>query len=130
MNPITKAWLESAEIDLGCIEQIINEAHLTPAVAFHSQQAIEKSFKAILESYRYKIARTHNLIKLYDAVCECISFEVEPLMLTAINDVYIDSRYPGDLGLLPDGKPSLADARQFYEFANDIFIRVNQALKS
>ena len=33
---------------------------------------------------------------------------------------YIDSRYPGELGLLPDGKPSLEEAKGFYEFAKNI----------
>lgn len=37
MNPITKAWLESAKMDLDCIELIIDEAHLTSPVAFHAQ---------------------------------------------------------------------------------------------
>ena len=36
----------------------------------------------------------------------------------------IDSRYPGDLGLLPYGKPTIVDAKEFYNFATDIFERV------
>ena len=32
-------------------------------------------------------------------------------------DDYIDSRYPGDMGLLPYGKPTLEDAKEFHEFA-------------
>ena len=42
-------------------------------------------------------------------------------MLDEINEIYIDSRYPADLGLLPYGKPTLEDAKEFYEFAQSIF---------
>jgi HEPN domain-containing protein len=44
-------------------------------------------------------------------------------ILEDLNDLYIDSRYPGDMGLLPYGKPTLKDAKEFYTFANDIFQR-------
>ncbi len=33
------------------------------------------------------------------------------------------------MGLLPYGKPTLEDAKEFYEFANDIFERVCQILE-
>ena len=33
----------------------------------------------------------------------------------------IDSRYPGDMGLLPEGKPTLVDANEFYTFAKNVF---------
>ena len=41
-------WLKSANDDLDSISYLIQAEHLTNIVAFHSQQAIEKSFKAIL----------------------------------------------------------------------------------
>ncbi len=37
-----------------------------------------------------------------------------------LDKLYIDARYPGGLGLLPSGKPSLDDAERFYEFAQEI----------
>jgi len=45
-------WLKAAKDDLDSIGYIINAEHLTNIVAFHSQQAIEKTFKSLLE---YKI---------------------------------------------------------------------------
>ena len=33
-------------------------------IAFHSQQAIEKSLKSVLEEYESKVPRIHNIIKL------------------------------------------------------------------
>jgi len=42
-------------------------------------------------------------------------------MLTDLDDLYIHARYPGELGLLPSGRPSPDDARQFYEFAAGVY---------
>ena len=47
-----------------------------------------------------------------------------------LDDLYIDSRYPGDLGLLPNGKPTLTDAEEFYEFAKDVYNKVKIIIKS
>ena len=45
MKRQAKAWLDSARDDLGVVEEIINRDDLTHMVAFHCQQAVEKSFK-------------------------------------------------------------------------------------
>ena len=42
-------WIKAANDDLDNISYIIKIEHLTNIVAFHSQQAIEKSFKALIE---------------------------------------------------------------------------------
>ena len=44
--------------------------------------------------------------------------------------VYIQSRYPGEMGLLPSGKPSQAEAQTFYSFAQKLFQEVQTALKA
>ena len=49
MSPITDGWLESASGDLKNINYIIKDVDLTHIVAFHAQQCVEKSFKALLE---------------------------------------------------------------------------------
>jgi len=51
-----------------------------------------------------------------------INFEDhEDDLILVLDDLYIDSRYPGDFGLLPDGKPTLEDAQQFYALAAKVF---------
>ena len=35
---------------------------------------------------------------------------------------------PGDLGLLPNGKPTIADAEEFYNFAKEIFEKVKKII--
>jgi len=47
MNVLPYEWLKSAYADLLTIERIIDNEYLTHVVAFHSEQAIEKCFKAI-----------------------------------------------------------------------------------
>jgi len=49
--------------------------------------------------------------------------------LERLDDLYIEARYPGELGLLPNGKPSIDDARKFYEFAKDIFDQVKSLVE-
>jgi len=43
--------------------------------------------------------------------------------------VYLDSRYPGDMGLLPNGKPTIGEAKEFYCFALYIYDRICNILK-
>jgi len=43
--------------------------------------------------------------------------------------VYTTSRYPGDLGLFPDGKPSKELAGQLFEFAMYVFENTKRLLK-
>lgn len=41
----------------------------------------------------------------------------------------IDSRYPGELGLLPDGIPTDEQAKAFIEYAREIKTIINNELK-
>jgi len=47
-----------------------------------------------------------------------------------VDKLYIDARYPGELGLLPDGKPTCADAQEFYACAQSVYRQVRQALSA
>ena len=49
--------------------------------------------------------------------------------LKILDSLYIDARYPGELGLLPYGKPTLEDARAFYEFAQSVFDMICELLQ-
>jgi HEPN domain-containing protein len=51
MKPITKEWLDRAKEDLDASLAIIPNEHLTNIVAFHSQQAVEKSLKGVIEEF-------------------------------------------------------------------------------
>lgn len=123
MRAFTREWLSAAYDDILTIEEIIENQHLTHIVAFHAQQCIEKTFKAILEENEIDTPKIHKLLKLH---------KILPITLAGLNDdtlsildeLYIESRYPGDMGLLPNGKPTLEDAKEFYIFAKNIFNQV------
>ncbi|CAN2042406.1 hypothetical protein GMMP15_70004 [Candidatus Magnetomoraceae bacterium gMMP-15] len=51
------------------------------------------------------------------------------IIINKLDEVYIDARYPVDLGLLSYGKPTIEDAKQFYEFAEYIKINIDNYLK-
>jgi HEPN domain-containing protein len=53
-----------------------------------------------------------------------ISINVDLATLTDLDDLYIESRYPGELGLLPGGRPTVADAQEFFNVAQDIYHQV------
>ena len=108
--------------------QLLQDESLTSVVTFHCQQAIEKSFKAVLIENDRDPQRIHDLLRLYKLVLEFIDPFEDILTLKIINEAYIDSRYPSDLGLLPDGKPSQMEAIQFYEFAELVFLTIKNRL--
>jgi len=66
---------------------------------------------------------------LYNIVSDKILLDVNIELLIILDQLYIDSRYPGELGLLPNGKPSLTEGNQFNNFAKDIFLSAKNACK-
>ena len=61
---MSKEWLKASKLDLENIKYIIEVEHLTSVVAFHAQQSIEKSFKALIEYQNKKIPKKKKQIKL------------------------------------------------------------------
>jgi len=117
---LAREWLRASLSDLMSIEAILSNDFLTNIVAFHAQQSIEKSLKAIIENKKQKIPRVHSLRKLIELV-DKRNDEYDLELIKLLDSLYIESRYPTDLGLLPYGKPSVEDAKEFYDFAQKIF---------
>ena len=128
MKPITEQWLRAAEDDLRVVTRIVLDEYLTHMVAFHSQQCIEKSLKAIVEEYALGHIRIHNLGRLFEVVRPKLTLEADVVLVEKLDKLYIDARYPGELGLLPDGKPTRTDAQQFYDLAKGIYEQIKRAL--
>ena len=120
MKSITAAWMASAQDDLVLIRVIANNETLTHLVAFHAQQAIEKSFKAVLEECEHQVPKMHALETLLPKVLRHLEFSFPLDLLEDLDKLYIDARYPGDLGLLPNGKPTVDEAKSFLELAEQI----------
>jgi HEPN domain-containing protein len=49
-------------------------------------------------------------------------------VIIKIDTLYIESRYPGDMGLLPYGQPTVDDAQEFFQIANDFFDEVDKLI--
>ena len=122
-----KEWLEAAKLDLESIKYLIVSEYLTPVVAFHAQQVIEKALKSLLEFKQIRIPKIHKLQTLID-LTELSCEPNEEDLLIMLDDLYIDARYPGDFGLLPDGKPTLQDAEAFYLFAKKIYKEISTVI--
>ena len=129
MKLLTGEWLKSADSDIKTINEIIENPELTHIVAFHAHQCVEKCFKAVLEEYRSKVDKIHDLLKLYKEIKKILDIELNEDKLELLNKLYIDARYPSDLGLLPGGKLTLEDAREFYKFAEEVFHKIKEILE-
>ena len=125
---MAKEWMKASVVDLNVIKEIITNENLTTMTAFHSQQSIEKSLKALLEYHNQDIPKIHQIKKLFRLTDKFINIDLEIEMVLKIDTLYIESRYPGDMGLLPYGKPTLEDAKEFYDFATIIFEKVCKTL--
>lgn len=128
MKKSALAWMLAAEDDLTLIGEIYSNQSLTHLVAFHAQQAVEKSFKAVIEQYCDSVPKIHALETLLPKVLPYVSFDMDLELLEDLDKLYIDARYPGDLGLLPDGKPTLDDAFEFKQLAEGIFSTISKTI--
>ena len=114
MKKQVEDWVLLTDKDLQAAEIIINDEYpLTNIVAFHCQQAIEKYLKAFIIERDASSIRTHDLIKLNGMINETQNLCIDEHKLIVLNEVYMDSRYPGDLGLMPNGMPTKEQAKDF-----------------
>jgi HEPN domain-containing protein len=120
MKETTKDWLKAAKDDLIAAQLLSKNDDLTNVVAFHCQQSIEKSFKAIIEENSEDIPRTHNLKYLLSSVEKFRVFEIDPEIILMLDSLYLESRYPGEYGLLPNGKPTIQERQVLLEWAQRI----------
>jgi HEPN domain-containing protein len=128
MKAITNDWLKSAESDLAIIKLIIHDESLTHQVAFHAQQTIEKSLKAIIEEFELGFIKTHSIRTLIGIIAEKTSIVADHELIIMLDQLYIDARYRGEIGLLPCGKPSIAIAIKLQNLALDIFMQCQNIL--
>ncbi len=130
MKATTKEWLDFAEADLMNCELIMNVEFLTNIVAFHSQQAVEKTFKSYFEENEMTIPRVHNLQRLYAIIIQTASIEFDIKELALLDNVYTSSRYPGEIGILETGKPSIQEAKELFDSAKRICFAIRKYIES
>ena len=66
---------------------------------------------------------------MIEIVKDQIDTEINHRIVQILDSLYIESRYPVDIGLLPDGKPTTEDAKYFFEFAILIYDYVKRKLE-
>jgi len=129
MKKQVEEWLKFAEKDILTVSEIIKKPELTNIAAFHCQQAIEKYFKAFILENEKPLTKIHNLLTLYGMIKEIMNFGFDEDLLAILNDIYLESRYPGEIGLLDDGSmPTIEQANKFFEFAQEIEKKIKDEL--
>ena len=130
MRDNTKAWIELAQKDLEAAKELFKREDLANVVLFHSQQVVEKCFKAVLEENSIKIPKVHSVVKLFTMIKKYLSYKkfVTEDDLNLIDDIYIDSRYPGTYSILPSGFPTNKDAKRILQIAEIVYEEIIQLL--
>jgi HEPN domain-containing protein len=123
MKQITKDWLTLAAEDLHAAKALAKEEGITNLASFHCQQCLEKSLKASIEEQNKTSVKSHDLIRLLTFADIKLS-EEDFRLLSVLNEIYIDSRYPGDIGLLPSGKPTHQELQSFINFTEKLFLLI------
>ena len=90
MKSITEEWLDRAREDQDVALEIISREHLTNMVAFHSQQAVEKTLKGIIEEFEIGFVKTHNLERLLGIVTKKMKLDVDQNFIKRLDEVYIN----------------------------------------
>ncbi|NIA02339.1 MAG: HEPN domain-containing protein [Nitrospirae bacterium] len=83
------------------------------AVCFHPQQFVEKILKGVLEGAGEIPPRTHDINALASRLAKAkilVPLTEDEILL--LSSVYIDTRYPPDVGLLPNGAPTKKDTER------------------
>ncbi len=92
------AWMDKADEDLLCIENNMVAARVPwELVAYHAQQAVEKTLKALLVRHRQDFPFTHDLVRLLNQ-CSGVfpSLAAHRAACRELNRCALPSRYPGD----------------------------------
>jgi HEPN domain-containing protein len=92
--------LRLADRDVKAFEVLSGDPDVHPSVAgFHAQQAVEKSFKAVLFTHEIEFGRTHDLVKLANLIrSRGILVPVSDSQLRTLNPYAVTFRYDeGDI---------------------------------
>ena len=130
MRFLASEWIRAAGDDLLAVKKMMEDDDLTHLAAFHAQQCVEKSFKAVLEENLADTPKIHGLLRLYELVSVFVNVDFDKDTMKTLDGLYIDARYPGMMRLLPDGKPDKDEARAFHDFAEMVYGTIKHILDS
>jgi HEPN domain-containing protein len=119
MNGQANEWLSKANDDLQAAALLLTfEIYPRNIVAFHCQQAVEKSLKAFLTSQTTPFLYRHDLGYLLDLCLEIDATFIElEAHIVGLTPYAVQMRYPVDLPLTP----TVAQIQQFYRQAQAVY---------
>jgi HEPN domain-containing protein len=126
MKNETSGWVFFANNDMISAKTLIDHAESTGAeltgnIAFLCQQTIEKYFKGYLTENGKKFKKIHDLLKLYSEVKSVKDWGLDEIILRDINEIYTETRYPGNIGMTPEGRlPTMEEAKSYLELAKTV----------
>lgn len=74
--------------------------------------------------------KTHRLEILYMRIKEKIPFCIDEMVLAELDRIYLDARYPGNLLLMPYGKPSMDEVKTYYTHSKSLIENVYKYYES
>jgi HEPN domain-containing protein len=117
---VALALLAKAEQDLVAVQKWSNDADISDAIiGFHTQQAMEKSIKAVLSLRKVDYPRTHNLRLLIDILKNRdIQVPAEFSQIDIFNRFAVEWRYD----LFPSTSETVFDREIVYELAHRLWV--------
>ena len=122
VDAISRQWLERAREDLSAARQLNG----LPAIsAFHSQQAVEKSIKAVLVMHQVDFPKSHDIRMLLNLLAETGTEpeEQESAGLESLTQFAVETRYPPDVVHEEDAKEALDSAERLLAWAERVIPR-------
>jgi len=113
MNPLTEEWVTKAENDRATAEREfrVSAGANFDAVCFHSQQCVEKYFKALLHEARIPFPKTHNLSTLLDLLLQTRpSWQRLRVVCKELASFAVGYRYPGLMANKKVARKALKDS--------------------
>jgi len=77
-----------------------------------------------------KFPKYISLSKLFSLCAAFIDISFDEEIVISLDSLYIESRYPGEFGLLPGGKPNQIQAQKFYDFAMEVYQTIKCQLEA
>lgn len=119
MSALANEWSSKAQDDLQAAALLLTfEVYPRNIVAFHCQQAVEKSLEAFLTSQGMPFLYRHDLGYLLDLCLEIdATFTELEAHIVGLTPYAVEMRYPADLPLTP----TIAQIQQFYRQAQAVY---------
>ena len=126
IQEIVAGWMRQARSDLAVAKMIDNEEIAPEILAFHAQQAVEKSLKALLVQRQVEFPRTH-IIGVLVNLCRESGYSINEVLEEAVtlSSYAVTTRYPGESDPL-----SREEARLAAELAGQVFKWAESQIRS